>query len=467
MKNENIEINSYNIDYFIAKNLGLDTLQKHNIFPIHHQELFTLVATSVEIPNESLISAFFQTPVKFILCSQQSIKMQIKNFPIQYEIYNLSIQSLNSIYKDDIKTSFISSMVEKIILFAIGLNSSDIHIESLKTSVVIRFRIDGVLYIYFTFDYAIYPLLSSILKLFANLDISQTRMPQNGRFSKKFGKDSYDFRISTMPTINGESIVLRVLDNKNSNIKLENIGFSKHTFKLLNKIIHNHQGMILITGPTGSGKTTTMYSILNTLNTSSKKIITIEDPIEYNLAKIQQININEDMNFTYDIILKNILRQDPDIIMIGEIRDKLALKVAIQASLTGHLVIATLHTNNAPDTINRLLDLDAQPYLLASSLKAIVSQRLVRKLCKYCKTNANKAIGCSMCNLSGYSGRIMINELLNCDKKILEYISKKQDIQTIIKYAKSKGYIDMKEDILEKIKQGDTTLDEFYSKVYM
>jgi general secretion pathway protein E len=467
MKTKIVEINSFIIDYSIVNKLGLAIAKEHNIFPIQQQELFILVATSSKIPNELLITTFFQTPIKFITVSPQAIDMQIENFPTQFEIYNLGLKALDDAYKNNTKTSFISNMVEKIITFAISLKASDIHIEALKTSVVIRFRIDGILYIYFTFEHKMYPLFSSILKLFANLDISQNRLPQNGRFSRKINNNNFDFRISSMPTINGESIVLRILDNKNSNIALNQIGFDRFTLKLLNKIIYNHQGMILVTGPTGSGKTTTMYSILNTLNTTAKKIITIEDPIEYNLTKIQQINVNEDIDFSYEMILKNILRQDPDIIMIGEIRDEKTLKVAIQASLTGHLVVATLHTNNAPDTINRLLDLNAKPYLIASTLKAIISQRLVRKLCEFCKTDTNKAVGCAKCNLSGYQGRLIVSEILNCDDKISHYISKKESLKTIVKYAKTKGYVDMKTNTLDLIKQGLTTIDEFYSKVSM
>ncbi len=465
---KNNSINKFIIDYSIAKNIGIDILKEHNIFPIQQQDLFILIATQDIKQNELLLVSFFQKPIKFIEVTKQNIDLQIQNFDKQYEIFTLATKALENSIQNNSNTdnSYIADMIDKLILFAIKLRASDIHIESLKKSVVVRFRIDGGLHIVFTFDYEMYFLLSSVLKLFANLDISQTRLPQNGRFSKNF-ENEYDFRVSTMPTINGESIVLRILDNKNSKIKLSQIGFDNFTFKALEKIINLHQGMILVTGPTGSGKTTTMYSILNTLNNPSKKIITIEDPIEYNLAGIQQININEDIGLDYTTVLKNILRQDPDIIMIGEIRDEKALKIAIQASLTGHLVIATLHTNNAPDTINRLLDLNAEPFLVASTLRAVISQRLVRKLCDECKTDLNKPVGCKKCNLSGYQGRINVCELLQCDKKISEYITQRQDISMIVKYAKTKGYVSLEENALEKVKSGETSMEEFYNKVKM
>ena len=461
-------INNYIIDYDLALNIGIKVLEEHEIFPIQQQDLFILVATAKKEQNELLLTSLFKTPIKFLYVDNKVIQFQIQNFDIQYEIFLLSNQALNYSMENNTDNSYMFQTTDKIILFAISLNASDIHFESLNDSIVIRFRIFGILYILFTFKLDMYPLFSSILKLFANLDISQNRLPQNGRFSKTFANNKeFDFRISTMPTINGESIVLRILDNQNSKIMLKDIGFDDDAFKVLDKAIHSHQGMILVTGPTGSGKTTTLYSILNTLNTASKKILTIEDPIEYNLAGIQQVNINNDIKLDYEIVLKNILRQDPDVIMIGEIRDEVALKIAIQASLTGHLVLATLHTNNAPETINRLLDLDAKAFLIASTLKAIVSQRLVRKLCDKCKKQNSKPVGCQGCNYSGYTDRIIVSEILKIDEKVSQYIAKGQTIQDIVTYAKTQNYTTIEENTLEKVKSGLTSMEEFYTKVQM
>ena len=459
-------INRYIIDYSITKELDIEIIKKYKIFPIQKQELFTLIASSNIKYTESFFTTLFNTPIKIINTTEYNIDLKIQNFDTEYEIYTLGIKALNNTQQHNSNNSYIINMLDCIILFAIRLKASDIHIESLKQSVIIRFRIDGILHLIFTFKYEMYKLFASIIKLFSNLDISQSRLPQNGRFSKIFNSSEYDFRVSTIPTINGESIVIRVLDNNNSKIMLEDVGFSNYIFNSLNELIHLHQGMILVTGPTGSGKTTTLYSILNTLNNNSKKIITIEDPIEYNLAGIQQISINEDIGLDYSLALKNILRQDPDIIMIGEIRDEKALNIALQAALTGHLVIATLHTNNAPETINRLLDLNAEPFLISSTLKAILSQRLVRKLCDKCKNN-NLAIGCESCNLQGYDGRIVISELLKLDTKIAEYIHDKVHINSLVKYAKTIGYKTLEEESLLKIKNGLTSMEEFYAKVKM
>jgi len=441
-------ISSHIVDYSLGFKFGLDNLKRYNIFPISKQDLFTLIAT-VKKPNDyTKLQQFFNTPIKFIEVSQKSLDEQFLNFDNYYEIYQLGVNALNNSTKNQDTNSHIVGMANQIIALAIKLKSSDIHIEALKQSVIIRFRIDGVLKLIFSFDYELHSLFSSIIKLFASLDISQVRLPQNGRFSKNLNNHLYDFRISTIPTLNGESIVIRILDSHNSKVTLKDVGFSQNVFQTLDKLIKLHQGMILITGPTGSGKTTTLYAILNTLNTISKKIITIEDPIEYNLSGIQQININEDINLDYALALKNILRQDPDIIMIGEIRDEKALQIAMRASLTGHLVIATLHTNNAPDTIARLLDLNAEPFLIASTLKAVISQRLVRKLSN-----------------DEYDGRVIVAELLECDNTISTYISKGKDINTIVEYARKNGYTSLEEDGMQKVKDKITTLDEFYAKV--
>ncbi len=466
-------INRHIIDYSITNKIGLDIINKHDIFPMAYEELYILVATSNKNIDISLLDNLFHKPIKFMYVKEQDIQWQIENFNILYKIFDLGFKALNNSHNNNSNNSYIINMIDNIILFAIELKSSDIHIESLKSSMVIRFRIDGVLNLMFTFEYEMYGLFSSIIKLFSSLDISQTRLPQNSRFSKVFSdikgdkvftKESraFDFRVSTMPTINGESIAIRILDNKNSKVKLQDIGFDKKTFKILSKIIQINQGMLLVTGPTGSGKTTTMYSILNTLNTISKKIITIEDPIEYNLEGIQQVNINEDINLDYSLVLKNILRQDPDIIMIGEIRDEKALRIALQAALTGHLVIATLHTNSASETINRLLDLNAEPFLIASTLKAVLAQRLVRTICKKCKQK-----GCQECGFSGYNGRIVISELLQFDKKIAKYIIQKSQIEKITKYAKTHGFITLEENGMKKVNRKITSMEEFYTKIKM
>jgi general secretion pathway protein E len=255
-----------------------------------------------------------------------------------------------------------------------------------------------------------------------------------------------------MPIITGESIVLRILDNGVNKKDLNNIGFDEKVLGKVKKSITKSNGLILVTGPTGSGKTTTLYSILNELNDNSKKIMTIEDPVEYQIKGIQQISINNEIGLKFNDVLKNILRQDPDIIMIGEIRDEESLSIAIQASLTGHLVLSTLHTNDSVSTISRLIDLNAKPYLVASTLKAVIAQRLVLKLC--CED------GCSKCNYTKFDGRVSLFEFLEFDENISSMVSKSFDKSEILKYALNNGFKTLNEDAKEKIEKRLTTLEE-------
>jgi len=457
-------INNYIVDLTIANDIGYKTLQQYQFLPLVKTDIYIIVA----IYNNNYIDkirTLFHTPIKFITVTKNELQFELHNFEIKYKIFNLALkaQQLNTTQTTN-KTA-IYNFCDKLFLFAIKINASDIHFETIKYAVIIRFRIDGILVQFFKFEYEFFPIISSILKLFASLDISQRRLPQDGRFSRKIGNDFYDFRVSTLPTISGESIVLRILDNKKAFLKLDQIGFNNEVYQKINTNINKTNGLILITGPTGSGKTTTLYSILNQLNKIDKKIITAEDPIEYNINGIMQVNINEQIGLDYATILKNILRQDPDIIMIGEIRDQKSLQIAIQASLTGHLVIATLHTNSAAKTINRLLDLKAPAYLLASTLRLIVSQRLIRVLCNNCKEQATykehiiyKAKGCKQCNLTGYISREIVTEILEIDEQIANLINtnKIQDIQKIINYTT------ISDEIYNKVLQGITSLDEYY-----
>lgn len=359
--------------------------------------------------------------------------------------------------------------MDDLIAFALDKNSSDIHIETQQESVRIRFRIDGLLHHFFMFDLAFYTVISSVIKLLSSLDITQRRKPQNGRFSKTIKNRVFDFRVSIMPTIHGESIVIRILDKKSVNKSLNNLGFEKEMLASIKECIGFSQGLILITGPTGSGKTTTLYSILKELNSVNKKIITIEDPVEYQIKNIQQVAINSEINLGFVEVLKDVLRQDPDILMIGEIRDIESLKIAIQASLTGHLVLATLHANDSISTINRLLDLQAEPFLIASTLKAVISQRLVLKLCESCKKetlfNGVKSFephACPECNLSGFKGRLMLNEILLIDETMASMIAKSTSTFEIINHAKKLGFKKLHDNGIEKVKQGLTTLAEVY-----
>ncbi|MCK9161591.1 MAG: type II/IV secretion system protein [Arcobacter butzleri] len=439
---------NYLIDYRVLDEFDIEFLQKTKILPIVKNELYI----TCMICKESDISSFkdrYKVAIKTIDLNQEKILFELQNITIKQELFILSKLLIEGFTQQTIK-----DFIYKIVIFAVSKKSSDIHIEEMSEIITIKFRIDGVLIEFFRFDKEISSAISSVLKLFSNLDITQKRLPQNGRFSIELLQE-VDFRISFMPTINGESIVIRVLEKNFDRFELEKIGFSSQVLEIIRKNIHLSQGLILVTGPTGSGKTTTLYSILKELKGLNKKIITAEDPIEYKIDNITQISVNNEIGLSYHEILKNILRQDPDILLIGEIRDYEALKSAITASMTGHLVFATLHTNDAISTIFRLLDLEGEHFLIATVLKCVIAQRLLRKRCECMNIK-----GCIKCNYTGYSGRIVVSEVLQIDKTIEELISNRANHIQIQAQALEKGFITMFDDGMQKVKSNITTKEE-------
>jgi type II secretory ATPase GspE/PulE/Tfp pilus assembly ATPase PilB-like protein len=316
------------------------------------------------------------------------------------------------------------------------------------------------------------------------MDIAETRLPQDGNFNVKMEKRGFEIRVSTFPTIYGENVVLRILDQTSPLLKLEDLGFSKDMLDLCKQLIQRPNGILLVTGPTGSGKTTTLYAFLNLINSKEKNIITIEDPVEYRLALIRQTQINPKSGITFATGLRSILRQDPDVIMIGEIRDRETSEIAHQSALTGHLVLSTLHTNDAPEAVTRLMDIGVEPYLISSSLIGVLAQRLVRTICPDCKTSYQadrnllselndevskskepltlyRGKGCKNCKQSGYRGRTGIFELLPINEKIKQLISDKASTQSIREAAKKMvGMVSLREEGLRKVLRGITTLEE-------
>ncbi len=456
------KLNQFNINYNLVNEFEINKLKEYEFAPIRKDD-FLIVVAKTNSANLDYLSTKYHLPIHIVEVEKNELLFLLENSKYKQNIYDNAIKSIGI---SDYNSSYINDFLTYLIEFAVLKNASDIHIETQKEALTIRLRIDGLLQQFFRLDLEFYSVISSVIKLLSSMDITQRRVSQNGRFSKIINKNEvYDFRVSIMPTINGESIVLRILDKKSVNKSLDNLGFDNHILNSIKDIINLTQGLILVTGPTGSGKTTTLYSILKELNSVNKKIITIEDPVEYHIENIQQIAVNNEINLGFSEILRDVLRQDPDIIMIGEIRDIESLKIAIQASLTGHLVLATLHSNDSISTINRLLDLQAEPFLVASTLKAIISQRLVLKLCDECKeirNNQLEAIGCKKCNLSGYINRIMVNEILIIDEQISSMIAKQKDSFEILEYAKSKGFKLLFDNALQKVKDGVTTLKEVY-----
>ncbi|MBW1737377.1 MAG: type II secretion system ATPase GspE [Deltaproteobacteria bacterium] len=369
-------------------------------------------------------------------------------------------------------------VVNVVLTQALRRQASDIHIEPYEKEIKVRFRIDGILYEIFSLPRRFHAHIISRLKIMATLDIAEKRVPQDGRMKIRVGNKTVDIRVSVIPMAFGERIVLRLLDKTVSLLGLGEMGMTRDKLETFEGLINKNSGIILVTGPTGSGKTTTLYAAINKINSTEKNIITIEDPIEYELRKVGQIQVNPKTDLTFARGLRSILRHDPDIIMVGEIRDLETVEIAIQASLTGHLVFSTLHTNDAAGALTRLVEMGVEPFLIASSLLAVVAQRLVRTICPHCKEAFKpdestlkdlglsedqifyRGKGCKECMDTGYRGRAGIFELLVLDNEIRDLVKSSSDSVTIKQAGMRKGMTTLFEDGLKKVQSGITTLNE-------
>ncbi|MFO1462570.1 MAG: type II secretion system ATPase GspE [bacterium] len=373
-------------------------------------------------------------------------------------------------------------LVNSLLFRAVKQKASDIHVEPFEKDLVVRFRIDGVLYDIMHPPKKVQNSVISRIKIMANLNIAEKRLPQDGRIRIKIAGKDIDIRVSTLPTSFGESVVMRLLDKSKVLLDLGAIGVQGKALEQMLDLINRSHGIILVTGPTGSGKTTTLYAMLSQINTTDLKIITVEDPVEYQLPGINQIQVNPKIDLTFAGALRSILRQDPDVVMIGEIRDKETAEIAIQASLTGHLVISTLHTNDSASSATRLIDMGVEPFLVASSVIGIIAQRLVRTLCKECRQRhiptdfellqlgltreqvadkfIYKAKGCPACLDTGYSGRLGVHEIMMMDDEVRALIMKNADAPSIKRKAMEKGLETLREVAAQKVLQGETTIEE-------
>jgi len=361
-------------------------------------------------------------------------------------------------------------LVNLLIVKAVQEGASDIHIEPEEETLRTRVRIDGMLREVPSPPKHLHSAIVSRIKILANLDIAERRTPQDGRFNLKMEGKQIDIRVSCYPTIYGENVVLRLLNVSGALLRLSELGFSERVLSAYNELVKKPWGMILVTGPTGSGKTTTLYASLDKINSAEKNILTIEDPVEYRLSGIRQSQVHPKAQLTFASGLRSILRQDPDVIMVGEIRDRETAEIAIQAALTGHLVLSTLHTNDAAGAATRLVEMDVEPFLVSSSVVGILAQRLVRRICEGCKEKGTGkqgggreefyGKGCPRCMNTGYKGRIGIFELLVLDEKIRELIVSKSSAEEIRRYARSHGMTPIREDGLRRVLEGLTTLEE-------
>jgi general secretion pathway protein E len=491
-KLEYIDLDNIDIDYKLCEKVQLNQLKTYQALPIKEDEIAVYVAfkNPFDMSGQDRLQAVFNRKLlKPVIADPSKIDKYLSKVELNDSVKGIVAEIRKELSSTTViggnaneNSSGILKLIEVILRTSIVSRASDIHIEATATNCVVRGRIDGMLAELFIFDKDLFPPLVSRMKLLSNMDIAERRKPQDGRFSAQVAGKEYDFRISTLPILHGESIVLRILDKSKVLISLENLGMHPNTFDKFNKAMKAPYGIILVTGPTGSGKTTTLYAALNDIKSVETKIITVEDPVEYQLNMIQQVHVNEKVGLTFASALRSILRQDPDIIMIGEIRDQETLRIAIQAALTGHLVFSTLHTNDAISAVTRIADMGIEPYLISGALVAIEAQRLVRKLCPNCKQKTvlpsnlqeqfqdflpqdyqfYKHVGCDQCSQTGYVGREMISEVLPISDKIAAMIANGTTKEEIKKVALEEHFIDMFKDGVIRAARGITTIDEVF-----
>ena len=474
--------------------------RQHSTIPISGDEHEVLVATANPLNTEAIdqLRLCYKRPIKIIVTSEEEIARAIN--AIRTSLMSDRSSSLNAgedneseDFQNQLKIDVtdaedddapIIRYVNAIIFKASSERASDVHIEPYEEKLNVRFRVDGVLHDVASEDKSFQAAIISRVKVMSGLNIAEKRLPQDGRIGLKIAGKDVDIRVSTIPTQFGERIVMRLLDKSATVLDLEEIGITGRKLKEVEKLIQKPNGIILVTGPTGSGKTTTLYSCLTKINTPDLNILTVEDPIEYQLDGVGQMQVNPKIDFTFATGLRAILRQDPDVVMVGEIRDAETAEIAIQASLTGHLVLSTLHTNDSAGAITRLLDMGVEPFLVASSLLAVMAQRLIRRICKHCREPYEisdeelKELGvdpstvtertvykpgskpCSACQNNRYLGRTGIHELLIIDDAIRSLVLQRLDSNSIKNAAVEKGFLTLRLDGAQKILEGLTSVEE-------
>jgi len=487
METEVANISDYIILPEVTSLVTEEDARKFKIMPLFKSEDVLYIA--MKNPNDVLAIDHLQRQsglkIKTLLAAESEISWAIEQYyetsgTVENILENISKEALGEAVKE--QESSIIKLVNLLIAKAVHDHASDIHIEPEINVVNVRFRIDGMLYKRYVLPKALQSAVTSRTKILANLDISEKRLPQDGRIRMRVEAREIEFRVSTCPTVHGENIVLRVLDKSGLVLGLESLGFPPEEFKKFKDMISAPYGILLVTGPTGSGKTTTLYSALQILNKDDVNIMTVEDPVEYEFMRMRQVQVKPEIGLTFASTLRSFLRQDPNIIMVGEIRDLETAQIAVQAALTGHLVLSTLHTNDSPTTFTRIVDMGVEPFLVSTSLLGIVAQRLIRKICPKCKeeytptpetidmlglkekvsadVKFSRGKGCPSCNKSGYKGRVGIYEVLRNSPQIQELVLNKGSAEDIRRVAIKEGMRTLRDTAIEKMLSGLTTVEE-------
>lgn len=490
------EQSNWKIENEVICSFPLQWLRKNSLVPIFYGEELILAFSDVKawLLNQEIEFTLGENIVRPILAEKNQIQILIniafnetstsnaedflqKN---DNDEFNFDEDNISDVLDDSNEAPFIR-FVNHILAQAIRLGASDIHIEPYRDESRVRFRLDGILYDRHKLDKNYHPAIVSRVKVMAKLNIAEKRLPQDGRITIALGEREVGLRVSTLPTSFGERVVLRLLEKSEKVLSLTELGLNSECLKTMYNFINMPNGIILVTGPTGSGKTTTLYAALQEIASPNRNILTIEDPVEYELEGVGQVQVNSKIGLTFASGLRSLVRQDPDVILIGEIRDTETASIAVQSALTGHLVFSTLHTNDAPSAISRLLDMEVEPFLLASVLRGVIAQRLVRVLCPHCKEpylpNAEekqrlgsaisymdkhlyKEVGCTHCMHTGYKGRIAIYEMMPVTDMIKKLTAEKKDANTIREAALQTGMYSLVQDGMVKVAQGITSLTE-------
>ena len=494
-----VEIDMLDIQDRLFEKFTYEFMKKHKIIPVcEDKNGVILVATGKPLNCHTLsaLSTQFAAKYDFVLVPPVQIDRYIDSISAK-ESTESAIKDLKSEKTDKLiqalggETSVSSEsevinnpavrLVDSIIKEAIPFRASDIHIEPFEQKVKVRYRVDGDLTLRAEFPIEAHSAISARLKIMSGLNIAERRVPQDGRINMVIGGNEYDFRVSTLPTVFGEKFVIRILDKTSFQFTRADLGFSPEENKLVDKMLARPHGIILLTGPTGCGKSTTLYSFLKEVNRPDVNIVTVEDPVEYSMAGINQTQVNTKANMTFAAALRSILRQDPDIIMIGEIRDEETAEIAVRSAITGHIVFSTLHTNDAPGAIIRLEDMKVKDYLVADALVGVIAQRLVKKICPACrkrgKTNAkemeilgitepvviSRPQGCQFCNNTGYKGRIAVHELMYVNEKMRNAILTEKNIESLRRVANENGMTPLWTSCRELVFKGQTSIHELMS----
>ncbi|HUM93681.1 MAG TPA: type IV-A pilus assembly ATPase PilB [Candidatus Competibacter sp.] len=492
------DIDALDLDSAVVRLVDEKLLRRHHALPLHKRGRRLFVGLSDPTNQRVLEDIKFQTrlDIEPIIVRQAQLAKALDNavessasVMTDGDIGNLDFGSetdaaakVETLTQSDAEDAPVVRFINQVILQAINRGASDIHFEPYEKTYRVRLRQDGILDEVYKPPVSMAPRMAARLKIMAQLDIAERRVPQDGRIKLYLTKQrAIDFRVNTLPTLWGEKVVMRLLDPSSAQMGIEALGYEDHQKELFVHAIHKPQGMVLVTGPTGSGKTVSLYTALNILNTAAVNISTAEDPVEINLTGINQVNVNPKVGMTFANALRSFLRQDPDIIMVGEIRDLETAEIAIKAAQTGHMVLSTLHTNSAPQTLSRLMNMGVAPYNIASSVTLIIAQRLARRLCQHCKeeikippeelTNQGfredelpeliifKAVGCDQCN-HGYKGRVGVYEVLPISEEIGRIIMESGNALQIAEQARKEGINDLRRSGLNKVRMGLTSLEE-------